>query len=288
MTARARIASPALGHDADRAAFLDDHLAHRRIDADLRAVRRGRLRHRLRDRPHAADGVAPHALLAVHLAEAMVQQHIGRARRVGARIVADDAVEAVRRLDRRTLEPVIEIVAGRIGEEVEQLALQVEPEMAQPVRDAPALDQLRDRRERMTFDDVRRRFQHERAQHVGDRLEPRLIGIEPVGIARGKLRDLLARAPAADLEIAPVIERQEIRDSALDDAQPVLGEPQIGDDLRVEQRDRVGGDRIAEAGMEFLRHRGAADDGDAAPARPPSARPSPDRRRRSGRCARLR
>ena len=109
--------------------------------------------------------------------------------------------------------------------------------------------------------DVRRRFQHERAQHVGDRLEPRLIGVEPVGIARGKLRDLLARAPAADFEIAPVIERQEIRDLALDDAQAVLGKPQIGDHLRVEQRDRVGGDRIAEARMEFFRHRGAADDG---------------------------
>ena len=112
------------------------HLAHRRIDADLRAVRGRRLRHRLRDRAHAADGVAPGALLAVHLAEAMMQQHIGRARRVGARVIADDAVEAVGRLDRIALEPAVEIVAGRIGEEIEQFALQVEAEMAQPVGDA--------------------------------------------------------------------------------------------------------------------------------------------------------
>ena len=84
------------------------------------------LRHRLRDRAHAADGVAPGALLAVHLAEAVVQQHVGRARRVGARVVADDAVEAVGRLDRIALEPAVEIVAGRVREQVEQLALQVE------------------------------------------------------------------------------------------------------------------------------------------------------------------
>ena len=76
----------------------------------------------------------------------------------------------------------------------------------------------------MAFDDVRRRLQHERAQHVGDRLEPRLIGVEPLGIARGEFRDFLARPAAADLEIAAVIERQEVRDPALDDAQAMLGE----------------------------------------------------------------
>ena len=127
-----------LRHDADRAALLDDDLAHGRIDANLHAVRGRGLRHRLRDRAHAADGVAPHALLAVHLAEAMMQQHVGRARRVGARVVADDAVEAIDGLDRIALEPAVEIVAGRVGEEIEQFALQVEAEMAQPVGDAAA------------------------------------------------------------------------------------------------------------------------------------------------------
>ena len=136
ITARARIASPPSVTTPTARPLLDDHLAHRRIDANLRAVRGRRLRHRLRDRPHAADGMAPCALPAVHLAEAMMQQHVGRARRVGAGVVADDAVETVGGLDRRALEPVIEIVAGRVGEQVEQFALQVEPEMAQPVGDA--------------------------------------------------------------------------------------------------------------------------------------------------------
>ena len=93
-----------------------------------------RPRHRLGDGAHSADGVAPDAFLAVHLAEHVVQQHIGRARRVGARIVADDAVEPVGGLDRRALEPAVEIIARRLHEQVEQLAAQghVEP------GDAPA------------------------------------------------------------------------------------------------------------------------------------------------------
>ena len=36
-------------------------------------------------------------------------------------------------------------------------------------------------------------------------------------------------------------------------------EIEVPDDLRVEERDRVGGDRVAEAGMEFLGDRRAAD-----------------------------
>ena len=99
--------------------------------------------------------------------------------------------------------------------------------------------------------DVRRCFQHECAQHVRDRLQPRLIGIDLPGIADGEFRDFLTRPAAADLQIAAVVERQEIRDSALDDAQSVLGKPQISNDLGIEQRHRVGRDRIAEARMEF-------------------------------------
>ena len=37
------------------------------------------------------------------------------------------------------------------------------------------------------------------------------------------------------------------------------GEVEVADDLRVEERDGVGGDRIAEAGMKLLRRRRAAD-----------------------------
>ncbi len=78
----------------------------RRLGADDGAARLRRTRHGLRDGAHAADGVAPHARLAVDLAEAVVQQHVGRARRVRAGIGADDAVEGERALDHLALEPV--------------------------------------------------------------------------------------------------------------------------------------------------------------------------------------
>ena len=181
-----------------------------------------------------------------------MQQHVGRARRVGARVVADDAVPAVDRLDRIALEPGVEIVAGGVGEEIEQLTLHVEAEAAQPVGDAAGLDQLGDGRERMALDHIRRRFEREGAQHIGYRFEPRLIGVEPLGIARGEFRDFLVRLAAACLQVAPVIERQEIRDLPLDDAQAMLGEPQVGDHLRAEQRDRVGGNRVAETRERIL------------------------------------
>ena len=83
----------------------------------------------------------------------------------------------------------------------------------------------------MALDHVRRRFERQRPQHVGHRFEPRLIGVEPLRVARGELRHFLVGLAAACLEVAPVIERQEIRDLPLDNTQAVLGEPQVGDHL---------------------------------------------------------
>jgi hypothetical protein len=58
----------------------------------------------------------------------MVQENIGRGRRVGARIIADDTVEAESGLDRRAFEPAVEEIAGGGRKEIEQIPLQVEPE----------------------------------------------------------------------------------------------------------------------------------------------------------------
>ena len=80
--------------DANRAAALDHHLAYAGVQLDLGAMLARGARHRLADRAHAADGVAPDAFPAVHLAERMVQHHVSRARGIGARVVADDGVEA--------------------------------------------------------------------------------------------------------------------------------------------------------------------------------------------------
>ena len=48
--------------------------------------------------------------------------------------------------------------------------------------------------------------------------------------------------------------------TALDDAQTVLRQFKIANDLGLQQAHGIGGGRIAETGIEFLRHAGAADD----------------------------
>ena len=124
--------------DAGGAAALDDHLAHAGFGFDLGAVPARRARHRLRDRAHAADGVAPHALLAVHLAERVVQHHVGRAGGVGAGVIADDGVEAEQRLHQIVLETLVQHLAGRAREQVEQVALLLQRELAQDAGGAHA------------------------------------------------------------------------------------------------------------------------------------------------------
>ncbi len=205
-----------------------------------------RARHRLRDRAHAADGVAPHALLAVHLAEGMVQHHIGGAGRVGAGVVADDGVEAEQRLDQVALEALVQHLAGRAREQIEQAALLFQRQLLQDAGGAERVEALADRTDAKSFDDVRRRAQHQLPQHVGDGLELVRERLKAVGVARAEFRDRLPGAAFAGEEIAAIGRGQEILRAALDDAQAVIGEFQIPDDLRVEQADGIGRHRIAE------------------------------------------
>src|SRR5207237_8377491 len=90
---------------AGRASLALDDPRHARAGANLDAARLGFLAHGLRDGAHAADRMAPHALLSVHFAEYVVQQHIRASRRIRARIVAHDRVETEARLDRIRFEP---------------------------------------------------------------------------------------------------------------------------------------------------------------------------------------
>ena len=122
---------PALELDAHGAPPLHHHAPHRRLEVDLHAARSRLLGHELADASHAADGMAPAALLAVHFAEAVVQQHVGRAGRVRTRIVADHRVPAEHALEHVALEQLIEPVAGALGEDVDEIALADERQAAE-------------------------------------------------------------------------------------------------------------------------------------------------------------
>ena len=61
----------------DHPALLHQQLPDRSVDGDLHPPLLTGSRHGLSDRTHAAHGVSPCTLAAIHLAKDMVQQHIG-------------------------------------------------------------------------------------------------------------------------------------------------------------------------------------------------------------------
>src|ERR671925_2435877 len=66
-------------HKAGCAIAVRAHAGDFSVAADLGAIFARTLCHGLRDRAHPAHRVTPHTLFAVHLAEAVVEQHVGRA-----------------------------------------------------------------------------------------------------------------------------------------------------------------------------------------------------------------
>ena len=71
--------------------------------------------------------------------------------------------------------------------------------LAMRLPSARTAQQFRQRREPAAGGDVRRRLQHQIAQHVGDHVEPLAVGGKPRGIARRELRDFLFGLAGADL-----------------------------------------------------------------------------------------
>ena len=115
----ARLHDAAVGElHALGAALVDHDPRHVAMGHDPYAEALGLARHGLGNRAHPAYGVAPCAPLAVHLAHDVVQQHIGRAGRIGARKIADDRAKTQGGLDAGGLEPAIEQIARALGQEI--------------------------------------------------------------------------------------------------------------------------------------------------------------------------
>ncbi|MNV88226.1 hypothetical protein D3C71_1824110 [compost metagenome] len=89
--------------------------------------------------------MAPRTFDAVAFAKHVVQQHVSSARRVGAGVVADDAVEAEQRFDRCALEPAVQILGGGDGEQVQQFLLQARVQRLQLQAQLAGLPQFRQR-----------------------------------------------------------------------------------------------------------------------------------------------
>ena len=237
-------------------AGVDDDFAHCCIGADFHARRQRRFRHGLGNGAHAADGMAPRTLHPVHFAKHVVQQHVSRTRRVWTGVVADDAIEAQHGLDRRTFEPAIKVFASGNSEQVQQFLAQRFIQLVQLFAKATGAHQFRQCLPPAAIGDVGRWLHGQRAQHVGDGIEATFVFRQALGIAPGKLRDLFPGFAATGQQVLAIRQWQEIAALALHDLQAMCMQVQVGDDLRLQQRHRIRRDRVAEAGMELLGHRG--------------------------------
>ena len=123
--------------------------------------------------------MTPHAWLAVHLAEAMVQQHIGRTRGRWRGVGSDDGIESEERLDLVAFEPAVEIVACRFGEEIQQHAAVMHIELRQAIAQLAGPQQFGQRAEPAIVRDIRGRLENEVAQNVCDRIDFGTVGVEP-------------------------------------------------------------------------------------------------------------
>src|SRR5262249_23727267 len=119
-------------------------------------------------------------------------------------IVADHGVEAEQGLEEIALEPLVEIVAGRFGEEIEEHAQIFSGQPAQPVAKHSRLDELAKAAQGLPGREVRGRAQDEIAQDVGAGVDLAVEGTEPCGIGGTELGSFTLGPPIAGQEIASV------------------------------------------------------------------------------------
>ena len=153
------------------------------------------------------------------------------------------------------LEPAIEELTRALGEDVEQIALGRQVK----VGERPALPGRRDQRGKATTD-IGRHLQRQVAQHIGDLLEGGIVSRIGFRVFLGKARKFGLGPPRATAQLQIVVgEREEVADRPLDHAVAVIVQLHVRDHLGAQQADGVAGGGIAEAGVEFLGHRRAAD-----------------------------
>lgn len=109
--------------------------------------------------------------------------------------------------------------------------------------------------------EIGRLLQGEIAQHIRNGVDLGRIGVVALGIAWAEAGDLGARHALTCLEVLAIRQREEVGQAALDDFQAVAGQIEVADDLRVEEADGVGCDRVAKARVKLIRHGRSSDHG---------------------------
>ena len=235
---------------SDRAILLDDHLVNRRVEQDIDPRLSRRACHRLGDRPHPADRMAPRPRHSGGLTKQVMQQHIGRPRRVGRGKIAHHPVEPEQRFGQITREVPVEDIplrpgriivkdADLVGRHPDHVASQAE-QRRQPTDPAAR---------------PRRRSQQpllDQRHHCPELGEIAIIGRPVFGMMTNQLG---SGQPPATAEQIRLLTGQEIVDLAQHDLQSVPLEFEVADHRRVEQAHRIARRRIPVPRNKLVGHR---------------------------------
>ncbi len=243
--------------DARGPAVLRDDRIHGRLEADLRAERLRRAGEHLGEPAVAALVERPGAELAVVLAQRVKEQHEPRALRARSDRGADGPGARELALEDVGLEVVVQEVRGAAGQQPHGV---VERALVHPP-EPPT--QRRERQDLLgvVAEEVGRRLVEERLERPADHVQVVAVLLVGVRVALAVARDLL-EVPAVILGQPQVVavlhgserRRHEQRHEA------VLGELQVLDDLRPQEREGVRERGEPEAGTQLLGDGGATDE----------------------------
>ena len=211
-------------------------------------------RDRFADRAHAAANETP-AAGAFVLAHDVMQDDVGRARRLRTRKRADRAVVAEHRPRHAVFEPAREEIVGAHRQEVDEpVELLADPAILPRELEelAPALE-VASRR-------IDRRVEQEPAHDVRGLVEPRVELRVDLAVVTRESCELRRGFPdvAAEHDVIIGTDRAE-EVSRRQDRQSEIAQSKVPDDLRVQQAHDVGKSRCPETRRKFLRDGGTAD-----------------------------
>ena len=193
--------------------------------------------------------------MAVDLADPVVHQHVGRAGAHRTAPGADHRLRRQRRLDPVVLEPLVEEVGGREGEEANGVGDVAAPPVAQAAAEREPARQVGEGQ-------VRRHGEEQVAQEAGDPFEVAVELDVGLGVAPREAGDRggVALEVAPQGQGAPVGEGHVVVGGDDRGAVAVAAQVEGALDLRRHQADDVGGARYRVPGPGLLGHGGAADD----------------------------
>ncbi len=243
-------------HHARRSPVLHLDLHHRGIGPDLRARAASGRGDRLAQGPHPALDVPPDAPRPVALPHHVVEEHVGgpRRRRGGHR--PDDRVGGERGLELIGLEPPIEDRPRRSGQDL-QRPRSVPPQAQEPPSGPGEPEEV----SRPAGERIDGGLEERRLDGLGDPLQHRLVGRQPVRVAHRELGHL----PVVELRVGSHEERAAVREGsergrvARKELVAVPSELQVAHDLRAEEAHHVRGGGDPEARPRLLGDGGAAD-----------------------------